>query len=61
MQHILLSLCLAASLGLGTAEARIPSDMGDPPIIIVIQDGDQPEIGNRGPVVPIDMAPLHSY
>lgn len=53
MQHILLSLCLAASLGLGTAEARNPSDMGDHPIIIDIQDGDQPEIGNRGPVVPI--------
>lgn len=50
MQHFLLPLCLAAALGV--AEARIPGDMGDPPIAIVItqNDGNNP-VGNRGPVV----------
>lgn len=57
MQHFLFSLCLAAVLGLGTAEARNPSDMGDHPIIIDIQDNSQPEIGNRGPVI----VPISGY
>lgn len=49
MQHFLLSLCLASTIG--AAEARNPSEMGDNPVIIVIQDEHQPEIDNRGPVV----------
>lgn len=49
MQHFLLSLCLAATLG--AAEARIPSDMEEPIAILITQnDGDYP-VGNRGPVV----------
>lgn len=53
MQHFLLSLCLAATLG--AAEARIPSDMEDGPIAILItqNNGDYP-VGNRGPAeIPI--------
>lgn len=57
MQHYLFSLCLAAVLGLGMAEARNPSDMGDHPIIIDIQNNSQPEMGNRGPVI----VPISGY
>lgn len=52
MQHILLSLCLAATLG--AAEARNPSETGETiPVIISPETGD-PNPGTRGPVtVPI--------
>ncbi len=39
------------------AEARNPSDMGDHPIIIDIQNNSQPEMGNRGPVI----VPISGY
>lgn len=49
MQHFLLSLCLAATLG--AAEARTPSDMEESIAILITQnDGDYP-VGNRGPIV----------
>lgn len=51
MQHLLFSLCLAAVLGVGTAEARNPGDMGETiPVIISPKEGDA-VLGNRGPVV----------
>ena len=53
MQHFLLALSLAVTIGV--AEARIPYDMGDPSVTIVItqKDGDYP-IGNRASsVIPI--------
>lgn len=55
MKHFLLYLCLAATLG--ATEARNPSEMGDEPVIIDIQDGHQPNIGNRGSVV----VPINGY
>ena len=52
MQQLLLSLCIAATLGV--TEARFPSDMGDHTVIIVIQGNKGSQIGNRGTeVVPI--------
>lgn len=52
MQQLLLSLCIAATLGV--TEARFPSDMGDHTVIIVIQENKGSQIGNRGAeVVPI--------
>ncbi len=55
MQYFLLSFCLAATLG--ATEARNPSEMGDPPTIIIIEDNDDLENPTRGPVV----VPINGY
>lgn len=49
MQHFLLSLCLAATLGV--AEARIPNDMGDPIAFLITQNNGDYPVGNRGPIM----------
>jgi hypothetical protein len=56
MQHFLLSLCLAATLGAG--EARNPSVMGDDPTpIIIIHENDDLDNNSRGPI----NAPFSGY
>lgn len=55
MQHYLLSICLAATIG--AAEARVPSDMGDHTVIIIIQENQGLQIGNRGP----ENVPISGY
>ena len=55
MQHFLLSICLAATLG--AAEARNPSETGETiPVIISPKTGDA-DSGNRGP----ETAPISGY
>lgn len=56
MQHFLLSLCLAATLG--AAATRNPSEMGDGPTpIIIIHENDDLENNSRGQIV----APFSGY
>lgn len=52
MKTCLLILGLTAILGIG--EVNTPTELGDPPIIIEIEDEEDPSNGNRAPVfVPI--------